>query len=121
MRCIAPATLASLYTASLYRYSPSPTLHRWSAHDASFLSRSRLPNPYHPRRKVPARLTKPVIPDYGFELPGDRLLGRRTERRRRLTASEIYFLTATELVRLVRAYAFEEATRHGERRPPLAG
>ena len=38
-----------------------------------------------------------------------------------ITASEIYFLTATELVRLVRAYAFEEATRHGERRPPLAG
>ena len=28
---------------------------------------------------------------------------------------------ATELVRLVRAYAFEEATRHGERRPPPAG
>jgi hypothetical protein len=28
---------------------------------------------------------------------------------------------ATELVRLVRAYAFEEVPRHGERRPPLAG
>jgi hypothetical protein len=28
-----------------------------------------LPNPYHPRRKSPARLTKPVIPDYGFALP----------------------------------------------------
>ena len=38
-----------------------------------------------------------------------------------ITASEIYFLTATELVRLVRAYAFEEAARHGERRPPPAG
>ena len=37
-----------------------------------------------------------------------------------IIASEICFLTATELVRLVRAYAFEEATRHGERRPPVA-
>jgi hypothetical protein len=37
-------------------------------------------NPYHPRRKSPAGLTKPVIPDYGFALAGGCLLGRRTQR-----------------------------------------
>jgi hypothetical protein len=30
MRCIAPATRAPLYTAALYRSSPSPKLPRWS-------------------------------------------------------------------------------------------
>jgi hypothetical protein len=38
-----------------------------------------------------------------------------------ITASEICILTTAELVRLVCAYAFEEATLLGERRPPLAG
>ena len=60
-------------------------------------------------------------PRLWFRVAGRPSTGPPHREKETLTASEIYFLTATELVRLVRAYAFEEATRHGERRPPLAG
>jgi hypothetical protein len=60
-------------------------------------------------------------PRLWFRVTGRPSTGPPHREKETITASEIYFLTATELVRLVRAYAFEEATRHGERRPPPAG
>jgi amidase len=60
-------------------------------------------DPRRPCHKSPVRLTKPLICDYGFALPGSFLLAPLNREKETMLTPEICFLKATEQVRLVRA------------------